>query len=207
MRTSCLLALGLAVATGSAACASPKTSVTQTWSAEATPSEPIGSVLVFAASMDETNRRSFEDAFASRLAQEGVSARRSYQLYPNGLPDRDAARAAARRANVDAVLVVRSRGAEDAQGPVPGSYGGDFWGGYYGSPSGLAYTPGYATTTEIAKLELTLWDARSDDEGRLVWSATTRTSEASKGASLTKSVTEKVVPELSRQGFLPRRAQ
>ena len=193
----------VAVALG---CGGPKTSVTQTWKANVpTAPPPMKSILVFAAKMDDTNRRAFEDAFAQRLARYGVVAKPSYELFPAELPDPAAARAAAEHANVEGILVVTNQGTKEVSTYVPGAYAGDFWGGYYGAPTGMgAYTPGYVATAEIASLEMTLWDARVQPGGRLVWSAATRTTEPSPDGKFTKSVVEKVVPEIAKAGLIPR---
>ncbi len=198
-------ALVLAAALG---CGGPSTSVTQTWKATVpTTPAPMSSILVFAAKMNDTNRRAFEDAFAQRLSGYGVVARPSYELFPGALPDRDTARAAAEKANVQGILVVTNEGTKEVSTYVPGAYAGDFWGGYYGTPTGMgAYTPGYVATTEIANLETTLWDTR-EPGGRLVWSAATRTAEPSPGGKFTKSVVDKVVPEIAKAGLIPRGAK
>lgn len=199
------LAAALVVATA-VGCAGPKTSVTQTWKASVVGERrPMRTIFVFATNMDETNRRAFEDAFARALRDHGVAARPSYELFPGGLPDRREARAAARRAGVEGILVVTNEGTRQESTYVPGAYAGDFWGGYYGSPTGMgrgAYTPGYIATTEIANLETTLWDVRVDD-GQLVWSIGTNTTERKPDASYTKSVVSKVVPEITKAGLIP----
>lgn len=197
------VAAALAVALGPG-CGGPKTSVTQTWKAEVPGAPaPMKTVLVFASRMDDTNRRAFEDAFVKRLASHGVVARPSYELFPGELPDRETARAAAERANIEGILVVTNKGTKEVSTYVPGGYAGDFWGGYYGGPTGMgSYTPGYVATAQIASLEMTLWDTRVEN-GRLVWSASTSTSEPSPDGKFTKSVVQKVVPEIAKAGLIP----
>lgn len=201
-RRTCAVALVASVI--AFGCGGPQTSVTQTWKASgADAPASMRSVLVFAARMDETNRRAFEDAFVARLGEHGVAARPSYALFPGPPPDREAARAVAERERIEGILVATNKGTEQVATYVPGSYNGDFWGGYYGGPMGMGtYSPGYVMTTEVSSLEMTLWDARTPG-GRLVWSAATRTTEASQEGKLPKSVAEEVVPELADARLIP----
>jgi hypothetical protein len=198
-----LLVLAVAVAAATFGCGGPSTSVTQTWKAQAPSTPPMRSILVFGAKMDETNRRAFEDAFVRGLAAHGVAARASYELFPGQLPDRDTAKTAAERAGFDGILVATSKGSQEVTTYVPNQYPSNFW-GYYGATGmdAYGYAPGYVTTTEIASLETTLWDRRAD-EGKLVWSASTRTASPSPGEKFTKSVVDKVLPEIERAGFIP----
>jgi hypothetical protein len=160
--------------------------------------------VVMAARVDETNRRSLEDALAAALAEHGVHATASYMLWPNALPPADLARQTVEKANFDGMLVATSHGVTERITVVPS--GGGFWGGYYGYYGGAwgpvwDWNTGYAYTDRFVKFETTLWDPRGG--GRLVWSAVTQTENPSSGRAFVRSLTDKVVPELVRAGILP----
>lgn len=196
VRISILALVALAAACGGG----PSTSVTQVWKAPSPPAAPMRSVVVFAANMSEANRRTAEDIFTGQLKERGVDAQQSYNVFPGKLPTREEAKAATQRANIDGILVLSLKGVRERQTYVPGSYTGDFWGGYYGM-GWDTYSPGYVVTDEIVGVETTLWDARAHDS--LVWSAVTQTTNPETGSEFAKSVADKVVPQLEQGHFIP----
>lgn len=200
MRTAiATLVLALAAACSS----SPPTSVTQTWKAPVTPTAPMRSVLVFATNMSEPSRRTAEDTFVASLKERGVNAQPSYKFFPGALPSRDEAREATHRANMEGVLVVSLKGVRERQTYVPGTYYGDFWGGYYGGSGWGGYSPGYVDTDELVGVETTLWDPRAKDT--LVWSAMTQTTNPTKTDEFAKSVADKVLPQMESARFIPKK--
>ena len=206
MRLSFLVAtvaVPLALATG---CAT-RTSVTQTWSAPAATTPPMGRVLVLGAKMAQADRRALEDGMVMVLAKHGVAAEPSYALFPGDPPARDAAQAAIKKAGFEGILAftVRSVREETHWQPSPNAtfwYGagwdgpdvyGPGWNGMYGPP-------GYLVTDEAVQCEAALWDARADD--KLVWTASTRTLNPSSGQAFVKSVSQAVVPALAKARFI-----
>lgn len=178
----------------------PKTSITQVWSAEVTPSTPpMKKILVMAMRMDEANRRSLEDVFVAELARHGVQGVQAYKLFPQGLPDRAKAEAAVHSIEADGILAANFKGTQERLTYSPGSYAGGFWGGYYGW--GYGYSGAYVYTDYIVNLETTLWDARAGDT--VVWSALTNTTNPSSGNDFVNSVTEKVIPAIAARGLIP----
>lgn len=178
----------------------PQTSVTQVWKAQVV-AAPMKSVLVFGARMDETNRRSVEDALVTGLAKHQMAAKPSYVLFPNGPPDRDTAREAVKQGGFDGLLVATLRNVTEKTTILPGTYYGGFWNNYYGQAWGY-YDPGYVLTDKVVSFETTLWDARSDE--RLLWSANLETRNPSEaGGDYVKSLTDGVVSSLVKNGLLP----
>jgi hypothetical protein len=158
-------------------------------------------MVIFAAHMDEANRRALEDAYVAALAQRGVTAKQSYTIFPGEPPPRDQARAVLKQAGLDGILVSRLRSIREEQTYVPGYYDeGGFWGGYYG-PGWATWSPGYLVTDEIVDVDTTLWDTRSGDQ--LVFAVTTRTVNPSSGKNFVPSVVNTVVSSLDKQAFLP----
>src|SRR5262245_5787549 len=96
----------LAVATAAlAACTS--TSLRDSWADPSFTGGPFRKVMVVGVASNPTNRRVFEDIFATKLAAAGVEAVRSYELLPqSGMIPKDDFDAAARRSGADGLLVV-----------------------------------------------------------------------------------------------------
>jgi hypothetical protein len=194
----------VAAAVGVSACASTKTSVAQLWSAPLPSSPaPMGKVIVMATRMDQANRRSLEDSFAAALAARGVEAIPSYKLLPGALPERAEAEKTIRSVGADGILSLNFKGISERPTYVPGEgYSGGFWGGYYAWGVGYGgYYEGYVHTDDIVNIEATLWDERVGDT--VVWTALTNTNNPATGNALVRSVTDRVVPELSKAGFIP----
>ncbi|NVL73424.1 hypothetical protein HWN77_28115, partial [Escherichia coli] len=72
-RSIAAVALVLVAGCGSSA----RTSVTQVWKAPVGIA-PMKSIVVFAAHLDEANRRTLEDAYVTELAKHDVAAKQSY---------------------------------------------------------------------------------------------------------------------------------
>jgi hypothetical protein len=158
-------------------------------------------MIVFAARMDEANRRVLEDDFVVRLVEQGVAARRSYEIFPKELPVAAEAREVVEKHGFEGILVATLKDRRQRQIHVPG-YGGGFWGGAYGyGPGWSAPTPGYVQTEEQVTFETTVWDLRGQD--RLVWAALTTTSNPSAGPEFVESVTKTVIPQAAAAGLVP----
>jgi hypothetical protein len=189
-------AVVLVVGCGSSA----RTSVTQLWKAPVA-RPPMKSIVVFAAHMDEANRRALEDAYVAALALREVTAKPSYAIFPGDPPQRDQAREVLKKAGLDGILVSTLRSVRERQTYVPGyNDEGGFWAGYYG-PGWATWSPGYTVTDEIVDVDTTLWDTRYGDQ--LAFAVTTRTTNPSSGKSYIPSVVNAVASSLDKEGFLP----
>jgi hypothetical protein len=186
-----------------AGCGSTRTSVTQVWKAPVA-TAPMKSVAVFAAHMDEANRRALEDAYVAALAQHDVTAKQSYTIFAGDPPPAEQARDTLKKAGVEGILVSRLRSVREQQTYVPGYYGGDFWSGYYG-PGWGTWSPGYLVTDEIVSVDTTLWDARTGDQ--LIFAITTDTTNPAAGKDFVQSVVKTVVSALDKQRLIPPKRQ
>jgi hypothetical protein len=188
------LVLALALATG---CAT-KTSTTQLWQAEYS-AVPVRRVVVFGLGMAEAQRRSVEDHLAGALADHGVAATPSYQLFP-GMVGREVVTSQ----GYDGAVVASVRATRDRPRYVPGYWiSSGFGGGYYaGYGWGAGWSPGYVVTDELVDVETSLWDLRSDKD-HLVWSALTETVNPKSGEDLEKSLTKEVLKKMTGAGVIP----
>ena len=133
-------------------------------------------------------RRLNEDVLAAELRQRGIEAIPAYTMIPGddtaNLPTLEKAVSAA---GADGVLTVQTISVQQQSSYQPGYYTNypGYWYpsafpswnlyGYYGSIG--YYEPPYATTWEVATIQVSLFDAGS---GKLRWAGTVQTSEPEK---------------------------
>jgi hypothetical protein len=192
--------VGIAVAAATVAavsgCSTP-TKVTDQWRDPSYAAGPMHRVVVIGLDVPPATRRLLEDRFASDLDKRGVQATASYTVFGDQLPDKETARATLASSGFDGVLVLRLQRVSDRARYVPGDH---FYGmpytGYWGSNY---YGSGYYVTDEIVNFETSLWDLR---DGKRVWTANTRTENPSSGTDTAKSLSKKVVPELTKKGLV-----
>jgi hypothetical protein len=187
---------GGALALAGVACSTESTRVTDTWKDPSYSAGPMKNIVVFAARLNETQRRTLEDGFVSALSQHTTHATQSYKVFTGALPAPEAAHAMLQQSGFDGVLVATLRGVNDTVTDI-GSTG--FWGGYYGPGWGEPYV----VTEPVVKFETSLWDP---SRGKLVWSAVTQTDNPSSGKDFTVSLTKQVVPMLEKAGFISKPA-
>jgi hypothetical protein len=173
--------------------------VTDVWKDPGYVGGPLKNVVVFGGRLDETSRRTLEDAFVSGLSKHNVHATPSYKLFPGALPSRDEARATLQQAAVDGALVSSLSAVTEKTTYVEGGPG--FWSGFYGPGWGGPYYPGYVVTEPVVRFETTLWDLRN--AGKVVWTATTQTVNPSSGNDFVSSLMKEVLPKMVKAGVLP----
>jgi hypothetical protein len=178
-----------------ASCSSTRTSVTQVWQAQVA-TAPMKHVLVIGARLDEATRRVLEDGFVAELAKHGVFARRSYELFPGELPDRETARPLVEEKGFEGILVATLKNVGKTETVVSTSRATRFWSSY----GSMGY-PGYVVTEPIVNFETTLWDSRQEDT--LGWAALTKTASPSSDRDFVKSLTETVVSSLVEARLVP----
>ena len=171
------------------------TSVTQLWKAPVA-AAPLKTVIVFAAQIDEANRRSLEDSYAEALRRRGLTATPSYTIFPGEPPARQAVKAA----GFDGILVSMMRSFREPPTYVPGWYEGGFWHSYYG-PGWDYWSPGYVISDPIVSFDTTLWDTRIDDQ--LVFAITTETNNPTSSMDFVESLPTTVGSALDKQRLIP----
>jgi hypothetical protein len=182
-----------------AACSTP-TKMTDVWRDQSYAGGPLKNLVVFGGRLNETNRRTLEDAFVSALGTHGVHATPSYQVFPSDLPDKNEAKATLQQAGFDGALVSALKAVNEKPTFVGGA-GPGFWDGYYGPGwGGPAYAGGYVVTEQVVKFESSLWSLQGDS--KLVWSATTQTDNPMTAKDFTTSLTNDVVPALTKVGLI-----
>ena len=173
------------------------------WRNPAYPSGAFQRIAVAGLGEDTSVRRNFEDEFVTQLRTAGVEAVPSYRLLSeNGNVDEARLKQAAKKANIDAVLVARLIQVEQKTqyGPgyfpytsfgIFGSHVGASWHGLGGAPSVYRYNE-YVS-------EATLYDLQRND---VVWTATIKTTEPENMGTAIRSYVQAVMTALQEKNLL-----
>ena len=169
-------------------------------------------VLVIAVRNDPVRRRMWEDGFANALAEYGVTAKRSYEIWTNGLPDTESVRAQVRKDGYDAVLV-NERPPNSAQLTWVQGYSRRESVTRYDPASGGSYTtwqdvevPATMDTTAVINYQTNLWATTTETtHGRLVWSAMSHTTDAFSVLLIEYQTESLLLPEMAKSGLLPKK--
>jgi hypothetical protein len=166
-------------------------------------------VLVIAVRNDPVRRRMWEDGFVSALAEYGVTAKRSYEIWTTSVPDTQAVRDEVRKSGYDGVLINR-RPPDTAQLKWVQGYSRRESVTRYDANSGAAYTtwqdvavPPMMDTTTVVNYETDLWT--TVDHPRLVWSGQSQTTDAFSLSLIQYQTESLVLPEMAKAGMLPKK--
>jgi len=168
---------------------------------------PLTKVLVIGVTKQTVVRRYFEDAFARKLADQGVAAVPSYTLIPeDGEVPKDRMAQAVQQSGADGALITRlvrvDRRARIEPGyatpPVIGFY--DYypfaWGGFYEPP--IVYT------YDVVTWDTSVFDARTN---QMIWAGATETVAPKDLAKEAREAASVVVKALVKSGILPQHKQ
>ena len=180
-----------------AACAS--TTLRDTWNDQTYRGGPFRKLLVLGVSDNISERRTFEDVMAARLAATGIEAIPGYRHLPEGDKAAEPALDAAMRASgAEGLLMSRIRAIDrrtsvsTSMAPLPAF-------GWYG-----VYSRWYPTTEvrqyDIALVETSLFAA---DRKRVVWSGMTETYEPTSVAKDAPGFANVIVKALQLKGLVP----
>jgi hypothetical protein len=192
-RAKWIASIGVLTLAFTAGCGTP-TSVTNLWSAQVPATGPLRKVVVFAAGVQPTGRRTLEDALVAQLASHGVLGTQSYSMFGETVPKREEAQVSVNDAGYDGMLISTLR----SHTYVPDAYPSAYW--YYNEAYVYGGWPDYYSYDELVDFETTLWDARN---GKLLWSAVTQTTNPSSGHDFTSSLSKTIVPAIASRGFIP----
>ena len=201
--------IGLLALLSTAGCAA-QSEMSDLWRDPSFTSGPVHNVLVVALRKDPVRRRMWEDAFANELGARGLHATSSYHRFPEAPPDTQEVIEAVRTDGYDALLVSVRLPDETTSTYVPGTMRResvtvqDFYGGFHAYWRDVQ-APGHTETDEIRQFQTEVWATGGD--GRLVWSGTLRTLESVTNHSVERAVSGSIVPELEKQGLVPRKGK
>jgi hypothetical protein len=205
-----LLAAALA-ATGAAllgGCAA-NSGLVNMWRDPAYNEPPMRHILVVAMIRNDARRRILEDAFAKEFDKRGVDAVPSYEHFPNAPPDTMQIGDVVSQGKYDGVLMTSRLRTERSTSYVPGyvttqpAYRVSPWTGRYRTYWVDVMHPGYVEEDVTVRHEVELWSM--DGGGRLVWTAVGESVNPGSPSEVNHDITHNVVPELEKQGFIPRK--
>jgi len=166
-------------------------------------------VLVIAIRNDPVRRRMWEDGFVNALAAYGVTAKQSYEIWANALPDTQTVRDEVRKDGFDAVLV-NERPPSSAQLTWVQGYSRREPVTRFDPATGGSYTtwqdvevPPTMDTTAVINYQTNLWS--TTDHGRLVWSAMSHTTDAFSTQLIEYQTESLLLPEMAKSGLLPKK--
>jgi hypothetical protein len=179
------------------------------WRDQSFKTDGFKNVLVIAVRNDPVRRRMWEDGFVSALAEYGVTAKASYEIWSSGLPDTETVRAEVRKSGYDAVLV-NERPHDTAQLTWRQGYSRRESVTRFDPATGGSYTtwqdvqvPATLDTTAVVNYQTNLWS--TTEHGRLVWSAMSHTTDAFSTALIEHQTESLLLPEIAKSGLLPKK--
>jgi hypothetical protein len=207
-----IAAVALLAAVVTAGCAA-QGEMAQMWRDPTLVPGSIHKVFVVAVRKDAVRRRAWEDAFASALTARGVTATASYTYFEQANPDTQQVIDFVRKGGYDAVLISSRLPDEETSKRVAGEYRQQevYAPNYYGYGRFHSYwvsvqDPGYTETDTIIRLQTDVW-ANEGNGGHLVWSGTLSALESVSGRTIKRAVDDAIMPELVKQGVVPRKSR
>ena len=195
------------------------TNLVDVWHDSSYQSPPLKKMLVIAVRKDPAKRRIWEDAFAGKLEQYGVSATASYRLFTDIPPDTDQIIATVQEKGFDGLMEILTLPTETTVQRMPGyviteedinnrpyyisPYYSLRYGPYwhrYGSYYREIIYPGYIDSQTVAIHSIDV--STTGNDGRLVWSATSRTPEPGSVANLQSGIADVVITKLSQRNII-----
>lgn len=187
-----------------AGCASSE--LIDVWSGASSLSQGLRKVLVISSSRNPVQRRIWEDAFCGELVKRDVEATPSYTLFPDALPDTAEVVRVVRSSGFDGVLVTRR---------LPPELTTRYLQGYVTTEEDLRYDryrdrfvryykevehPGYLDSQKVLMRAIDVWT--TGDDGRIIWSATSKTPEPASMEPIRHDIVELVMSELTERRII-----
>ncbi len=172
------------------------------WSDPSFHEPPLKKILVIAVRKDQFKRQIWEDAFASELLKYGVQATSSYRLFPDALPDTSQVIEAVHENDFDGILVTRILHSDTSFDYVDSSVTRqevpryNLREGYDTFYEQYVQNPGYVESQIIRRCSIDVWVVKN--EGRIIWSTISNTSETNTIEAVRDDIVGLVVPELAR---------
>jgi len=167
---------------------------------------PLSKMLVIAVRKNPLIRRIWEDAFTAELAKHGVTATSSYSLFPDIPPDTDQVIATVKANGFDGILVILRLRTETNREYIQGytstvqdvrySY---YWQRYWTTYHEIQH-PGYvdSQTVDARTIDVT----STGNNGRLIWSATSKTPDPASVTDVQQEIAGLVVSELEKRSIV-----
>jgi hypothetical protein len=164
--------------------------------------------LVVAVRNDPIKRRVWEDAFVGELSRHGLKATQSYQIFSNAIPDSNQIEGGVAQYHFDGIIITRR---------LPKVINTQYVNGYVSTESETKYSqrrqqfftyyhdiqhPGYVDTIKIANRTIEVWT--TDNNGRMIWSAVSKTAEPATPEDVHRDIVNLVTADLEQKGIIPK---
>ncbi len=198
-----LLLIGAIVVLALSACANNST-IIHSYIDPTVKNMELDGVLVIGITQKKPARIEFEDAFVKALRKRGTNAIASHTLLPSIKPTNENVIAAAKKANLDTILVTRYLGKNDQAVYHPGTiyygvtpvYGG--FGGYYGRAYEVAYEQPVWTSNVTYTLNSDLFATNTKEH---LWQALSETIKAGGTGKLRDDVISSFIDNMNEAGL------
>ena len=184
--------------------AAAKSKLVTSWKNPAYSGPALRRILIIGIAPDPGPRADFEDDLSQRITRDGMEAIPGNTLLlrsDSHTPDLNYLRAQIRDHKVEGVIVCRMVSLERTVTTFdPMVYSHTFY-GYYGAVSAVSVTPGYVRVDTKVRIESNLY-SMSHGEGELLWTATSDAFDPGKAHKEIASLSQLVVKELEKDGFL-----
>ena len=193
---------GLIIAMIIFAC-SPSTELTDIYVDETFSGKEIKKILVLGMAKDEWKRKVYENEFRSQLLNHNGEVLLAWQELPKGEQlNRETFEKYFREKNVDAILAA-IEGGESADKTLYGGSGSShvyvgFY-GFYASTASFYYNSEFLAEEKIVHMRTNLYETT---DGKIIWSAKSQSYEPKNTGDVVKTVSNKVVNEISRMGYI-----
>lgn len=170
---------------------------------------PLHKIMVVAIRKDQVRRRMWEDAVVAALSKEkaGTLATASYQLFPNEIPDTTALQQDSKDQGFDGVLVVARVERSTLTSEVPSYVSQEpvteykrRWNAYVTHYETIVHQ-GYVDSSKVVSVRTDLLLVNED--GRMVWSATSRSVDPSSAEQFRSEVAENAAKQLAKARLVP----
>jgi hypothetical protein len=167
---------------------------------------PLSKMLVIAVRKDATKRRIWEDAFAGDLAKHGVAVTPSYSLFADAPPDTAQVASSVASNGFDGILVILRLPTESNAQFIQGYTTTEadmrysfYWQRYWTVYSEIDH-PGYVDTQRVVVRTIDV--STTGQNGKLIWSATSRTPDPGLVTDIQGDIADLVMEELAQNKFI-----
>jgi hypothetical protein len=187
-------------------CGCVSSSLVDIWRDPSFKAAPLSKILVIAIRKDAIIRRIWEDAFAGELEKYGVATTSSYSLFPDAPPDTNQVIATVQANGFDGILVILRLSTQTNRQYIQGytstvqqehySY---YWQRYWTTYRDIEH-PGYvdSQTVDLRTIDVTA----TANNGRLIWSATSRTPDPGSVMDAQRGIAGLVISELAKRSII-----
>jgi hypothetical protein len=182
-------------------CSSP-TQLTNMYVNSEYETEGFKKVLILGMATKTWEKKVYENEYITQFKKHNIEAIPAWRVLPEGEElTKETFQIYFKDENIDAVLVARATGMSTKETMYGGgtSYVAAGFYGFYISTSPIYRVPGYLAEEKIIYMETTVYET---SEGKLVWSATSKSYEPKSTGEVIKTVSRNVVDELYLAGFV-----